>query len=130
MPVFRRLIVGIERLLIFFFALLCILMPLELIQAWNSPPCSTRVEPGDDPLATVCYPWGSLSPQGPFAGGSWNYLSRENYLASGLFMLIVLATGLALAFWLRPRRRIVGLLAALGMLKVGAYFLPLVFSRL
>jgi len=126
----RRLIVGIERLLIGFFALFCVLLPFELDQAWNSPPCSPPFTPGNYPGATVCYPWGSPSPEGPFDGGSWNYLSRENYVAAGVCTLIILMTGLASAFWLRPGRRIVGLLAALGMLKVSAYILPLVFSRL
>jgi hypothetical protein len=46
-------------------------------------------------LAATCYPWGG---EGPVAG-RWSYASKDNYLRSGIALLLVLLAGILAPFF-------------------------------
>ena len=117
MTALQRAVVIAEWILISLFALVSVMMLVDLPSAWNAQPCSAGITPN-------CYPWGWT--EGPLAGASWNYSSKQNYLVAGFYLLGVTALALTSMPWLPPGRRIFALLAAIALLYVGHYFIPLV----
>jgi hypothetical protein len=115
----RRAVVICEWILISLFVFAFIMLLPELYGAWHAQPCSVK------PITAGCYPWGMT--EGPMEGPSWSYASKRNYLVSGFYMLGVAAVGLSSILYMRPGRRILGLLAAIVLLYAGGHFMPLVF---
>jgi hypothetical protein len=109
-------VIFVEWMLIGLFVLLLAAIFLDLAGAWDAQPCSAR-------LGGNCYPWGK-GMEGPIAG-AWNYESKRNYLASGIYLEIVLSLTLLGAFMVSKGRRIFILVGALVPLKAGEFLLPL-----
>ena len=78
--------------------MLVALLAWNFLQARSALPCS---DPARTKAAADCYPWGS---EGPVAG-DWNYASKDNYLRSGLALLLVLMAAI-LAPFVTPGPRI------------------------
>jgi hypothetical protein len=113
----RRVVVICEWILVGLFALVSVMMLMDLPSAWNAKPCSVE-------MTRNCYPWGWT--EGPLAGASWHYASKQNYLVSGSYLLGVTLLALISMPWLPPGRRIFALLASIALLYVGDHLLPLV----
>jgi hypothetical protein len=116
MVVIRRIAIAIEWLAIALFVALAVLLPMDLISAFNASPCSER-------KSLNCYPWGK-NLEGPLAGAGWSYESRENYLTSGWLLEIVLIGMLAAAFWLPVGKRFIALAIGLFVIWMGGQILP------
>jgi hypothetical protein len=94
MAIVRRAIVFVEWALISLFALALVINVIEFFSALDSQSCS--IKPGQG-----CYPWGMT--EGPMAGGSWGYASKENYLVS-TFVGSVFASVLLILCFVVPRK--------------------------
>ena len=79
--------VAVQIVLALFFALCA----SDFLQARRARSCS---EPASMGLAATCYPWGG---EGPVAG-RWSYASKDNYLRSGIALLLVLLAGILRRF--------------------------------
>ncbi len=116
MDVIRRIAIAIEWLAIALFVTLAVLLPMDLISAFNARPCSEH-------KTLNCYPWGR-NLEGPMANAGWSYESRENYLTSGWLLEIVLIAMLAAAFWLPAGKRFIALAIGLLVIWIGGQILP------
>jgi hypothetical protein len=94
MAIVKRVVVIVERALISLFALILLLNVIEFFSALDSQACSIHAGQG-------CYPWGMT--EGPMAGGSWGYASKENYLVS-TFVGSVFASVLLILCFVVPRK--------------------------
>ena len=116
-PALLKALVVIEWVLLIFLALVALIFAMDLPTAWNAQNCFDR------PITRNCYPWGG---EGPVADAGWHYANKRNYLAWGIFVLVILVPALAAAFWQRPGRRIFIVIGAIALLYAGAKVLPLI----